>query len=127
MSLKLLFIRRSTRIDSSEESASSDNSDSFSSYAPEVRPSDPPGPSVEGNIGDTAPRNIASKERIAQWIRQNVHAVSPDLMRCILSLVELLAENPTDVELCHAIEAAIKRKLVKGRTFLPISLSLFIT
>ncbi|KAF9067875.1 hypothetical protein BDP27DRAFT_862785 [Rhodocollybia butyracea] len=116
MPSKPKFILQSTRIDTAEEFASSDNSDSFS-YAPEGPPSDRPTMSVEGNIRDTVPRNTLSKEKLADWVRENVYAVAPDGKRCIVSLVELLSRNPTDIELCHAIEAAIKRKLLRSVEF----------
>ncbi|KAJ4469300.1 hypothetical protein J3R30DRAFT_3553219 [Lentinula aciculospora] len=114
------FTHKSTHIDNAEESASPDNSDSFSSYAPQGPPSERSErliTSVESNIRDTIPRNVLSKEKLADWVRINVYAVAPDGMRCIVSLVELLATNPTDVELCHAIEAAIKRKLLRTNEF----------
>ncbi|KAE9392014.1 hypothetical protein BT96DRAFT_288783 [Gymnopus androsaceus JB14] len=67
---------------------------------------------------DTSPRNIRYKEAIADAIRKNVYAASPDKIRCVITLVELLVAkdstgNPTDVEACHSIERGTARKLLR--------------
>ncbi|KAE9382939.1 hypothetical protein BT96DRAFT_930105 [Gymnopus androsaceus JB14] len=67
---------------------------------------------------DTSPRNIRYREAVAETVRKNLYAVSPDKLRCVITLVGLILAkdftgNPTDVEACHGIEKGTAQKWLR--------------